>query len=111
MPSHAYRVPIARKTDPGRQVAGIVLGGPDSVLRHFNGREPEPLRTWGAMDVPVQPGMVHEDLQPATDQQDDEQEVDVVGDTQPGRKPLRSAVNRGEPGPRAAAVGSPTVAH
>ena len=36
VPGHADGVPIAGKTDPGRQVAGIVLGCPHSVLGHFN---------------------------------------------------------------------------
>ena len=50
------------------------------------------------MDVPVQPGVVHEDLQTAADQQDDEQEVDVVSDTQPGRKALGRRCVEEEPG-------------
>ena len=101
MPGHADGVPVAGKTDPGREIAGIVLGRPHSVVGHFNGRESKPLRPRGAVDVPVQPGVVHEDLQTATDQQDDEQEVDVVGDTQPGRKALGLAACQ-EQGARAA---------
>ena len=88
MSGHADGVPVAGQTDPGREVAGVVLGGPHPVLGNFNRREPQPLRPRGAMDVPVQPGVVHENLQAAADQQDDEQEVDVVGDTQPDRKAL-----------------------
>ena len=41
------------------------------------------------MDVPVQPRVVHEDLQAAADEQDQEQEVDVVRDAQPGREAVR----------------------
>ena len=51
-----------------------------------NRREPEPLRAGCAVVVPVQPRVVHEDLEAAADKQDDEEEVDVVGDTQPGWK-------------------------
>ena len=43
----------------------------------------------GAMDVPVEAGVVHEDLQPAADEQDQEQEIDVMGDAQPGREAVR----------------------
>ena len=89
MPGHADGVPVAGKTDPGREVTGIILGRPHPVLGHFNRRESKPLRPRRAVDVPVQPGMVHEDLQAAADQQDDEEEVDVVRDTQPARKALR----------------------
>ena len=96
VPGHADGVPVAGQADPGREVAGVVLGRPDAVRRHFDRREPEPLRAGGAVDVPVQPGVVHEDLQAAADEQDDEQEVDVVGDAQPGRK----AVGRGGLGSR-----------
>ena len=89
VPGHADRVPVAGQADPGGQVAGVVLCRPDAVLRHLDRREPEPLRAGRAMDVPVQPRMVHEDLQAATDEQDQEEEVDVVGDAQPGRKAIR----------------------
>ena len=67
---HADGVPVAGQADPGGEVAGIVLGGPEAVLRHLDRREPEPLRSGRAVDVPVQPGVVHEDLQAAADQQD-----------------------------------------
>ena len=89
VPGHADRVPVAGQADPGGEVAGVVLGRPDAVLRHLDRREPEPLGAGGAVDVPVQPGVVHEDLQAAADEQDQEQEVDVVGDAQPGREAVR----------------------
>lgn len=38
------------------------------------------------MEVPIQPGMVHQDLQPAAHKQDDEEKIDIMGDAQPGRK-------------------------
>src|SRR5579875_1185005 len=41
------------------------------------------------MDVPVQPRMVHEDLQAAADEQNQKQEIDVVSDAQPWRKTVR----------------------
>ena len=86
---HADGVPVAGQADPGGEVAGIILGGPEAVLRHLDRREPEPLRSGRAVDVPVQPGVIREDLQAAADEQDDEQEVDVVGDAQPGRETVR----------------------
>ena len=89
VPGHADRVPVAGQADPGGEVAGVVLCRPDAVLGHLDRREPEPLRAGGAVDVPVQPGVVHEDLQAAADEQDQEQEVDVVGDAQPGREAVR----------------------
>ena len=86
---HADGVPVAGQADPGGEVAGIILGRPEAVLRHLDRREPEPLRPGRAVDVPVQPGVVREDLQAAADEQDDEEKVDVVGDAQPGRKAMR----------------------
>ena len=98
MAGHADGVPVAGQADPGGEVAGIVLGRPDAVLRHLDRREPEPLRAGRAVDVPVQPGVVHEDLQAAADEQDQEQEVDVVGDAEPGRKAVRLRRRLGDHG-------------
>ncbi len=89
MPGHADRVPVAGQADPRGEVPRIVLGSPDAVLRHLDWCEPEPLGAWGAVDVPVQPGVVREDLQAATDEEDQKQEVDVMRDAQPSREAVR----------------------
>ncbi len=67
-------MPVAGQSDPGGEVAGITLGGPEAVLRHFGRREPEPLRSGCEMDVQVQSGVIREGLQAVTDGRDDEQE-------------------------------------
>jgi hypothetical protein len=89
VPGHADRVPVAGQADPGREMAGVVLGGPDAVPRQLNEREPQPLGAGGAVNVPIKPRMVHEDLQAAADEQDHAQEGDIVGDAQPNRKAVR----------------------
>ena len=63
------------------------------------------------MDVPVQPRVVHEDLQAAADEQDQEQEVDVVGDAQPGREAIGLARRCRCKLGGSARVGRPTVPH
>ena len=96
VPGHADGVPVAGQADPGREVAVVVVGRPDAVLRHVDRRQPQPLGAGRAVDVPVQPRVVHEDLQAAADEQDQEQEVDVMGDPEPRRE----AVGRGGVGSR-----------
>ena len=86
MPGHPDGMPVAGQPNPWRKMTGVVFGRPDAVFGHLNRGEPEPFGAWRAMDVPVQPGMVREDLQATADQQDQEQKVDVVGDAQPRRK-------------------------
>ena len=70
VPGDADGVPVAGQADPGGEIAGVVLGRPDAVRGHLDRREPEPLRVGGAVDVPVEPGVLHEDLQAAADEQD-----------------------------------------
>jgi len=41
------------------------------------------------VNVPVQPWVIRKDLQAAANEQDDEEKVDVMGDTQPRRKSER----------------------
>jgi hypothetical protein len=89
VPCHADGVAATGQTDPRGEMAGVVLGRPGPVRGHHHRRQPQPLRAGGAMDVPVEPGMVHEDLQAAADEQNQEQEVDVVGDAEPGREAVR----------------------
>ncbi|HEX4921326.1 MAG TPA: hypothetical protein VFV92_11370, partial [Candidatus Bathyarchaeia archaeon] len=36
VPGHAYGMPVARQPDPRREIAGVILGGPDAVPRHFD---------------------------------------------------------------------------
>ena len=100
MAGHADGVPVAGQADPGGDVAGVVLGRPEAILRHLDRREAEPLRAGRAVDVPVQPGVIRQDRQAAADQQDHEQEVDEVEYADPHRKPVRGrqvvGVHRGD---------------
>ena len=41
------------------------------------------------MDVPIESRVIHEDLNAAADEQDQEQEVHIVSDANPGRKTIR----------------------
>ena len=68
VPGHADAVPVTGQADPGGERTGVVLGVPDAVRRHLDRREPDPFRVGRAVDVPVQPGVVHQDLQAATDE-------------------------------------------
>ena len=88
MPRHADGMPVAGQANPRREIAGVFFGRPDAVFGHLDRCEPEPLGAGRAMDVPVQPRMIRENLQAAANEQDQEQEVDVVGDAQPGRKAI-----------------------
>ena len=63
------------------------------------------------MDVAVQPGMIHEDLQAAADEQDQEQEVDVVGDAKPCREADRTGGPLDDRRARAHMRGSPATPH
>ena len=62
MPGHTNGVAVSRKTDPRGEVARVIFGRPNPILRNFNGCKACPLCTGRAVDVPVQPRMVHEDL-------------------------------------------------
>src|SRR5438093_11996505 len=86
VPGHSYGMPVARQPDPRREIAGVILGGPDAVPRHFDWREPQPFRAGCAVNVPVQPRVIREDLQAAADKQDEKEEIDVMVDAQPGGK-------------------------
>jgi hypothetical protein len=89
VPCHADRMPVAGQANPRGKMAGVIFCRPDAVLRHLHRREPEPLSAGGAVKIPIQPGMVREDLQAAANKQDQEQEIDIVGNTQPGGKAVR----------------------
>ncbi len=89
MPGHSNGVPVAGQSNPRRKVTGVVFCCPETVFGHLDRGQPEPLCAGRAMDVPIQPRMVREDLQAATDEQDQEQKVDAVGDAQPQRKAVR----------------------
>jgi hypothetical protein len=41
------------------------------------------------VDVPVEPGMIHENLQTTADQQNQEEKIHIMSDAQPYRKSLR----------------------
>ena len=89
MPGDADRVPVAGQADPRGKVAGVVLGGPDAVRWHLNRRQAEPLRVRCAVDIPVEARVLNQDLQAAADQQEQEKEVHIVGDAEPGREAVR----------------------
>src|SRR5262249_37867173 len=81
---------------PAGQRDGVVLGGPHAVRRHGM-REPEPLRSWGAVAVPIKPRMISKDLDAGADDEVHEEHVQEVLHAQPpwkadyGRLRLRGA--------------------
>ncbi len=47
------------------------------------------------MQIPIETRVVHKDLQTTSDEQREKKEIDIVGEAQPGRKPLRFPGGRG----------------
>jgi hypothetical protein len=52
-------VASAGDSDPGGEVAGVLLGGVHAVGGHFDGGEADPLGAGRAVDVPIEARMVH----------------------------------------------------
>ena len=89
VPGQSQRMAATRQTDPRRKIPGIFLGGIQAVHRHLHRRETDPLGAWGAVDVPIKSRVIHEDLNAAADEQDQEQEVHIVSESNPSRKTIR----------------------
>ena len=66
-----------------------VLGGVEPIAGHLDGSGAEPLVAGGAMHVPVQARVVHQDLQSAVHQQGDEQEAEGMRPADPEREAVR----------------------
>src|SRR5262249_57402612 len=67
---------------PAGQRDGIVLGGPHAVRRHGM-REPEPLRSWGAVAIPIKPRVIGQDLDTGAHDEEHEEHVQQVLHAQP----------------------------
>ncbi len=78
VPGHSDRVAVAGQADPRRKMPGVFLGRPDAIRRHLDRRQPQPLAAGRAMDVPIQPRVVHEDLESAAHEQGHNRSTDGV---------------------------------
>ena len=61
---------------------GIVLGGPNAVLRHRK-LETEPIGSGGAVSAPIEPWVIGQDLQPGPHDEQHEKHVQEVLELQP----------------------------
>jgi len=111
VPCQPQGMAAAGQADPGREISGVFLGGIQPVARHLHRRESRPLRAWRAVDVPVQPGVIHQDLQAAANQQDHQHEIRVVRHTQPAAKPCAPAAVSRARGGTAGKAGMPASPH
>lgn len=98
----ADRMTVTGQAKPRREVSRVIFRGPEAVFWHCERREARPLCTGGTVAVAVESRVVHQDGEPAADQQDQEQKVDVMGDAEPGgetvRRRLRLQLLLGEDG-------------
>ena len=90
--SHGKEMPMATdaqivsstgKRNPGRNIYGFIHRCPECVLGNYFLGELLPFTARGAVLVPIQPGVIGEDLDSATDQQSEEQKIDIVSQAQP----------------------------
>src|SRR5665213_373534 len=90
-------MPVAGSRNHRREIAGVVLRGPQAVLRHLEGSETDPLRSRRAMVIPVKPRMIHQDGEAAADEHEQEEQIRKVAPANPERKamgPARSTCGR-----------------
>ena len=71
-------MPVARCGDHRRDVASIVLCGPESIGRDLNRRQPDPLAAGSAIVVEVEAGMIDQDRQTTSDQHRRKKKVEEV---------------------------------
>ncbi len=83
---HADGVSVTGRSDERREVALIVVRRPQSVTRHLQGREMDPLAPRRAVVVEIEAGMIGENGEPAPNQQHDEQEIEEVAVANPHRE-------------------------
>ena len=74
-PGNADGMPVARRGNQRRKVAGIVLRGPEPVRRDLDRRQSNPLAIWCAIDVEVEARMIDQDRQATANQHCHEKEV------------------------------------
>ena len=79
------RVTNARNAEPWRDRDGIVFRGPYPILRNLM-LEAEPIRAGRAVAPPIKPGMIGEDLDPCANNEDHQEEIEGMQQTQPQRK-------------------------
>lgn len=91
-PRNADCVPVARCAHQRRDVASVVFRCPDAIARDLQGSQANPFAAGRAAVVEIQARVIHQDGQPAANQQRHKQEIEEVAVTHPERK----AVRRGE---------------
>ena len=88
-PRNADGVPVTRCANDRRNVAGIVLRGPDAVARNLERRKPDPLAARRAVIVEIETRMIDQDRQAAANQHRHKKEIEEVAVTHPERKAVR----------------------
>ena len=88
---HADGVPVARRANERREIAGIVLGRPEPVGRNLDRRQADPLAARRAVVVEVEPWMIGQDGKTAADEHGYEEEIEEVAVADPERKAMRAS--------------------
>jgi len=88
---HADGMPVTRRANERREIAGIVPGRPQAVARDFDGREADPLAAWCAVVVEIEPWMIGQDGKTAADEHSDEEEIEEMAVTDPERESVRAS--------------------
>ncbi len=89
-PRHPHGVAVSRQSQPGGNVTGVIFGRPPSVSRNLHRGEPYPLGVRRAMPVPIKSRVVHQNGEPAPNQEHQKKEVHKMSQPQPGREPMRN---------------------
>ncbi len=110
--SNADGVPVTRRGNERRDIAGIVFRRPEAVAGHFERREADPFASRRAVVIEIQPRMIHQDRQAAANQQHHEKEIEEVAIAHPERKSVRTCEVVGDiPGRTAGICGRPARAN
>src|SRR5579872_2795067 len=84
------RMAVAWRADERRDVARIVFRGPDTVPWNAHGRKTNPFAPRCATVVEIKTRMVHQDRQPAADQDHHKKKIEEVTVAYPHGKTMRS---------------------
>ncbi len=83
-------MPVAGRGNDGRDVASIVLRGPEPIRRDLDRRQPNPFAARRAVIVEVEARMIDQDRQAASDQHRHKKKVEEVAVAYPQRKAMRT---------------------
>ena len=111
MPCHSNGMPV-----PGQPIQGVRWRASSLAVHtrsrgNFDRRQPQPFRTRRAVDIPVKPGMIRQDLKTAADQQDMKKKFTQWVTRSQAGKPWGSAAVPSEKPSGTGKDGSPTTAH